>query len=82
MGPVNDTMGHLVNFYQFGITSGKETKNFNGEAALIFRACFHIEGDWRPFEYGILWGNEGATSPVEIKDHNNTILHIMQYYIK
>ncbi|MBW2506523.1 MAG: hypothetical protein JRD19_05600 [Deltaproteobacteria bacterium] len=40
-------------------------KKFNGEAALLFRACFHIEGDWRPFEDGILWENEGAASPVE-----------------
>jgi hypothetical protein len=39
----------------------------NGEAALLFRACFHIEGDWRPFEDGILWENEGAASPVETK---------------
>jgi len=29
------------------------------------RACFHIEGDWRPFDDGILWENEGTTSPVE-----------------
>jgi tricorn protease-like protein len=42
-----------------------KTKKFNGEAALLFRACFHIEGDWRPFEDGILWENEGAASPVE-----------------
>ena len=50
-------------------TSGRKnyTKKFNGEAALLFRACFHIEGDWRPFEDGILWENEGAASPVETK---------------
>ena len=40
-------------------------KKFNGEAALLFRAYFHIEGDWRPFEDGILWENEGTASPVE-----------------
>ena len=34
---------------------------------MLFRACFHIEGDWRPFEDGILWENEGAASPVESK---------------
>ena len=55
---------------------------FNGEIVLLLRACFHIEGDWRPFEDGILWEHEGATSPVEIKDHNNTIFNIMQYYIQ
>ena len=50
-------------------------KKINGEVALLFRACFHIEGDWRPFEDGILWENEGATSPVEVK-HN-----IIPFYI-
>lgn len=40
-------------------------KNFNGEAAVLFRACFHIEGDWRPFEDGILWENEGPPHPLK-----------------
>ena len=58
-------MGIQLILVQFGITKEGEKKNFNGEAALLFRACFHIEGDWRPFEDGILWEHEGATSPVE-----------------
>ena len=56
-------------------------KKFNGEAALLFRAYFHIEGDWRPFEDGILWENEGTASPVESYIYYNTFLHIKRYYI-
>jgi len=44
----------------------KGENNFNGEAALLFRACFHIEGDWRPFEDGILWENEGPPHPLKL----------------
>ena len=40
-------------------------KTFNGEAAMLFRACFHIEGDWRPFEDGILWENEEPPHPLK-----------------
>ena len=61
-------MGIQLILVQFGITEEGERKNFNGEAALLFRACFHIEGDWRPFEDGILWENEGTTSPLKVKD--------------
>jgi hypothetical protein len=43
---------------------------------LLFRACFHIEGDWRPFEDGILWENEGAASPVEVK-HNIILFYAL-----
>ena len=35
---------------------------------MLLRACFHIEGDWRPFEDGILWENEGAASSLKVKD--------------
>ena len=41
-------------------------KKFNGEAALLFRACFHIEGDWRPFEDGILWEMRGLPRPLKL----------------
>ena len=34
---------------------------------MLFRACFHIEGDWRPFEDGILWENEGPPHPLKLK---------------
>ena len=44
---------------------GKKEENFNGKVAYLLRVSFHIEGDWRPFEDGILWENEGTTSPVE-----------------
>lgn len=56
-----------MGFVGMNSNSERRCKKFNGEAALLFRACFHIEGDWRPFEDGILWENEGAASPVETK---------------
>ena len=61
----NGAMGIQLIPVQFGITKEGEKKNFNGEAAVLFRACFHIEGDWRPFEDGILWGNEGPPHPLK-----------------
>jgi hypothetical protein len=60
-------MGIQLILVQFGITQEGDKKTFNGEAALLFRACFHIEGDWRPFEDGILWENEGPPHPLKIK---------------
>ena len=57
--------GHSVNSGSIWNNKGRREKNFNGEAALLFRACFHIEGDWRPFEDGILWENEGPPHPLK-----------------
>jgi hypothetical protein len=57
--------GHSVNSGSIGNNEGRREKNFNGEAALLFRACFHIEGDWRPFEDGILWENEEPPHPLK-----------------
>ena len=59
------TAPNTLNYKTSNKGGEKEIKKFNGEAALLFRACFHIEGDWRPFEDGILWENEGTASPVE-----------------
>ena len=50
---------------------------FNGEIVLLLRACFHIEGDWRPFEDGTLWEMRGTTSPVE----NNKLIDDLLNYI-
>jgi hypothetical protein len=57
-------VGHSVDC--FVCLEKQERKNFNGEVALLFRACFHIEGDWRPFEDGILWENEGPPHPLKL----------------
>ena len=59
-------MEKVIQIIFFKNISRKNKKGFQrGDSIMLYRACFRIEGDWRPFKDGILWETRGATSPVE-----------------
>jgi len=58
-------MKKVIQIKFFNNISRKNKKEFQRGGSIMLRACFRIEGDWRPFRDGILWEIRGTTSPVE-----------------